>query len=239
MTLRLKSSSLLGLLLLGLVLVLEVEVEAFVTAPPRTTTTTTTSTSTTSLHANEHDAQGDGINSNINRRRIFVTSVATTALVTALFSPPPAAFAKSGDSASMKVPGIGSYIDFLIEKNKEQQGGTDASAILYKSADLETQLRRLSDAANRLTEVRDLAQDRKWSQVQGIITGPLGTLLQTMNTVVSASGGGKEVKDAAGKVKGDVIAIGQAATKKSVEGCIAAADMAMNDLEGFVKIAFE
>lgn len=34
--------------------------------------------------------------------------------------------------------------------------------------------------ADRLPEIATLAEEKKWSQVQGIITGPLGTLLQTL-----------------------------------------------------------
>ena len=107
-----------------------------------------------------------------------------------------------------------------------------------------TQLRRLSDAANRLTDIQELAENKKWSQVQGVISGPLGTLLQTMNTVVSANGGdgttkGKQVKEASAAIKGDIIAIGQAATRKSAEGCIQAADKAMGDLKIFVEVAYE
>ena len=211
----------------GLAAVSEVGAFTFTTSFRTSTATHGVATSSTSLDAQQHDTN----------RRFFAAAVATTALAT-LNNNPEQALAKSGDSASMKVPGVGSYIEYLIKKN-EEQSGADESAMLYKGADLETQLRRLSDAANRLTEIRELAEDKKWSQVQGVITGPLGTLVQTMNTVTTASGGDKKVKDAATRVKGDVIAIGQAATKKSDEGCIEASDLAMKDLEAFVKIAFE
>lgn len=226
MTSRLIMSCLLARVVFLLGLISVSQVDGFV-ATQTCASKTTHDAPAASLYAHEC--------SDVNRR-FFAASVATTTLAT-LISPLPVR-AKGGDSASMKVPGVGSYIDYLIKKNDEQQG-TDPSVMLYKGADLETQLRRLSDAANRLTEIKDLAEDKKWSQVQGVITGPLGTLLQTMNTVTTASGGDKKVKDAATKVKGDVIAIGQAATKKSVEGCIEGADLAMKDLEAFVKVAFE
>ena len=172
-------------------------------------------------------------------RRDFLESSAASSIAVAILATigPSPALAKSGDSASMAVPGIGSYIDFLIESN-EKQATLDAKVLSYKGADPSTQLRRLSDAAARLSEIRGLAGDKKWSQVQGLINGPLGTLLQTMNTVVGASGGQKNVKVAAASVKADIFSIGQSATKKSSEDCIQYADMAIADLKTFVEAAF-
>jgi len=85
---------------------------------------------------------------------------------------PSIANAKGGDSASIAMP---NYIEFLIEKNKV----IDPNDMLYKGPDIEVQLKRIGEAGARLPEVAALAEEKKWSQVQGIITGPLGTLLQT------------------------------------------------------------
>ena len=56
----------------------------------------------------------------------------------------------------------------------------DPNDMLYKGPDIEVQLKRIGEAGARLPEVAALAEEKKWSQVQGIITGPLGTLLQTI-----------------------------------------------------------
>ena len=126
------------------------------------------------------------------------------------------------------------YIEYLIEKNKV----TDPNDMLYKGPDVETQLRRIGEAGNRLPEIATLAEEKKWSQVQGIITGPLGTLLQTINSVASISGT-KEAKDLAKLVKADLFEIGVAAGKKQSELCIKAADKTTKDLSKFVMVAFE
>lgn len=133
----------------------------------------------------------------------------------------------------MKVP---SYIDFLIEKNQQGLAVKDA---LYSGADLEVQLRRIGEAAVRLPEIASLAEDKKWSQVQGIITGPLGTLLQTLNSVVSASKGDKRTAAAAKAVKADLLDINAGLLKKDGAACIKAASRAESDLEAFVNIAFK
>jgi len=114
----------------------------------------------------------------------------------------------------------------------------DPNSVLYKGPDIELQLRRIGDAGARLPEIAALAEEKKWSQVQGIITGPLGTLLQTMNNVASIAGT-KEAKDAAKDVKTDLIEIGVAAGRKESAACVKAASKAAKDLEKFVMVAFK
>lgn len=103
---------------------------------------------------------------------------------------------------------------------------------------LQTQLRRIGDAGNRLPEIASLAEEKKWSQITGIITGPLGTLLQTLNSVASIAGT-KEAKSLAQTVKADILNIGVAAGKKDGASCITYADKAQADLSKFVMVAFE
>lgn len=162
-------------------------------------------------------------------RRDFVQTMAT-ASTTTLFIPS-VVDASYGDSSKIVMP---NYIEYLIEKNAE---GMPIDS-LYKGPDAETQIRRIGQAANRLPEIIALAEDKKWSQVQGIITGPLGTLLQTMNSVVSLVGT-REAKDAAKLVKTDLLEIGVAAGEKQSEKCVRAAEKASKDLEKFVMIAFQ
>jgi hypothetical protein len=124
-----------------------------------------------------------------------------------------------------------SYIEYLIEKNQ----GTDTSDALYKGPDAEIQLKRIGEASNRLPEIATLADEKKWSQIQGIISGPLGTLLQSMNNIATT----KKTKDAAKVVKADLFEIGAAAGRKDSASCVKASEKAANDLEKFVKVAFE
>lgn len=177
---------------------------------------------------------GDGVQkqsflcaSNNNRREFVQTLVAgSTAILI-----PSIANAKDGDSAKIVLP---NYVEYLIEQNKR----TDPDLLLYKGPDIELQLRRIGEAAVRLPEVATLAEAKKWSQVQGIITGPLGTLLQTLNSVASIAGT-KEAASAVKTVKQDLNDINAASQKKDSALCIKAAGKASVDLEKFVKIAFK
>ena len=165
-----------------------------------------------------------------NRRDVLQTMIVSIS-ASASILPPSVAHASYGDSSKIVMP---NYIEYLIEKNME---GMPVES-LYKGPDAETQIRRIGEAANRLPEIITLAEEKKWSQVQGLITGPLGTLLQTMNSIVSLVGT-REAKDAAKLVKSDLLEIGVAAGEKSSEKCVRAAEKASKDLEKFVVIAFQ
>lgn len=189
----------------------------------------------TELFAKTHAHDDD----DASRRHFLGTMMLVSGSSVVLPSPAMAAY---GEASTMK--GF-DYIEYLMEKN----ASADPSNSVYKGADRSVQLQRIKDALTALQQIPALAQAKKWSQVSGVLTGPLGTLISTMNQVVSGTGGtkqdfgsappvNKQAKAALLQVKTDLYAIGQAATKKSTEGCIQATDAAMKDLEAFVKVAF-
>jgi hypothetical protein len=139
-----------------------------------------------------------------------------------------AAHAAYGDSSNIALP---SYIDFLIEKNKQ----VDPSTFLYQGADRDVQLQRIATAVSKLQTIPNFAQSKKWSQVQGVITGPLGTLIPTMNQI---GGANKEAQSIISKVKVDLFSIGQCSTTKNESACLAATATTLNDVADFVKVVF-
>mmetsp|Transcript_25137 Transcript_25137/g.59306 ORF Transcript_25137/g.59306 Transcript_25137/m.59306 type:complete len:252 (+) Transcript_25137:149-904(+) len=173
-------------------------------------------------------------------RRSFVQQSHILVLVAATITAPSSAYAKYGEGTSMELP---SYIDYLIEKNT----AADNSEALYKGADPATVLRRLAESESRLGEIRGLAEQKKWSQINGIITGPLGTLSSTMSQIVSivltspttSPKKIKQVQEIVKKVKADIISIGQAASRKDTEECTKQSANASNDLKALLEIAFE
>jgi len=166
-------------------------------------------------------------------RRVFFKNSAAGGVVAAaaLFdlSRPLPANAAYGDATKVVLP---SYIDFLIEKNKV----FDPSTSLYKGADVQVQLERLLQASKRLEEIPALAETKKWSQVQSILTGPLVKLILTMNQLSTDN---KKAKQQAAVVKNDLVTINQGAAKKSVDACIQGTEAASKHLEDFVKTVFE
>mmetsp|Transcript_56651 Transcript_56651/g.65277 ORF Transcript_56651/g.65277 Transcript_56651/m.65277 type:complete len:285 (+) Transcript_56651:104-958(+) len=160
----------------------------------------------------------------------------------ALVVVPSPSHGKYGESSSMELP---SYIDYLIEKNTSPND----SKALYQGADPATVLKRLSTSERSLGQISVLAEEKKWSQINGILTGPLGTLSMTMNQIVfiiSSSNSPlqspkrtKKVQEAIRKVKGDIVAIGQAADRKNAMDCTKQTDMASTDLKVLLEIAFD
>jgi hypothetical protein len=163
-------------------------------------------------------------------RKVFLVSTVAAMVFATIGSVPTVANAGYGDATSMELP---NYIEFLIEKNKS----VDPSDYLYKGADPGILLKRLLGANTKLAESPKLAEEKKWSQVQGILTGPLGSLAETLNLICKQ--GGPEVQVAGKKIKSDLIAIGQAATKKDGQACTDGAKQTTVDLETFVKTAFQ
>ena len=168
------------------------------------------------------------------RRDFFLKKTATSILSVATLASvarPLPAFA--GSSANIEMP---NYIDFLIEKNN-QGLAADPDKVLYKGADPTVLLRRVQEADRRLAEIESLVEQKKWSQVSGLVTGPLGTLSQTLNQIATPDSG-KAVLQAAKKVKSDILAIGQASSQKNGPACVAASNQAIQDLEAFIKVSF-
>lgn len=179
--------------------------------------------------------------SHSSSRRLFFEESRHAMLVTAaVVIAPKSAHADYGKGTSMNFP---SYIDYLIEKNT----GTDNSKALYTGADPATVLRRLAESEARLGEIRGLAEQKKWSQINGILTGPLGTLSSSMSQIVSIVSSSptssqkktKQVQDTVKKVKADVFAIGQGASRKDPDECTKQAVMASTDLKALLEIAFD
>lgn len=139
------------------------------------------------------------------------------------------AFAGYGETSTMELP---NYIEYLIEKNSV----TDPDAFLYKGPDPKVQLQRLLDASKRLADIPPLASEKKWSQVQGILTGPLGTLGQTLNMIAKDST--PDVQSKAKKVKETIFSINTAASNKNQADVVAKAQAAGADLAAFVRAAF-
>jgi hypothetical protein len=175
-----------------------------------------------------------------SNRRSFLEETSLILLpIVALTVAPFPSHAKYGDASSLALP---SYIDYLIEKNA---AAANDSTALYQGADPSTVLKRLSVSERRLGEVYTLAEEKKWSQITGLVTGPLGTLSMTMNQIVSIVSSSnspkktKQVQDAVRKVKEDILGIGQAAARKNAIYCTKQTDMASTDLKALLQIAFD
>jgi hypothetical protein len=162
-------------------------------------------------------------------RRGFLAGYLT--VLVAVHEDKPVASAAYGDSVNIQFP---NYIEFLIEKNKV----VDSSETLYQGADPGIVLKRLLAADNKLRDIPILVSEKKWSQIQGLLSGPLGTLSETLNLIAGQSPS-KEMKSLVKKVKAEILAISVAAAKKDSDGCISGAQAVSSDLESIAKLKFQ
>jgi hypothetical protein len=166
-------------------------------------------------------------------RRTFIVSTYSFGLIAgALVGKCMTAHAKYGESSNIELP---NYIDYLIEKNSQ----SDPTAALYQGIDSTTLLKRLSEAEKRLQEVPKLAQEQKWTEINGLVTGPLGTLSMTLNQIAGIPNASSKTKGFVKQIKSHVLGIGQAASKKDAEGCTNQAALAIQDLKFLLQEEFE
>ena len=167
---------------------------------------------------------------------------AAGALPTALLFPE-AADAAYGTDARISLPNpIEAMNDratkqCLVESlgNRECLVYADDSNKLYEGADTRLLLERIDKASVALASIPELAQQKKWSQVLGVLTGPMGELMCNMGLLADLSENPAASKEKVKKVKTDLYAISAAVERKDAGVIIKNHEAATKDLVLFVK----
>lgn len=161
----------------------------------------------------------------------------------AMTTPPVTANAVYGQDAKIELP---NPIEDMSRRTNEQclveSLGTrqclvylDPEKKLYKQADNQVLLERIEKASASLATIPSLANNKKWSQVNGVLTGPLGQLVLTMQTLAKLSDNQDQAFKLAKTVKGDIIDMGQASDRKQGDKVLEYHQKATDDLVAFVK----
>ena len=139
-----------------------------------------------------------------------------------------------GEDAKIVLPnafeGISNRVNkqCLVESlgNRECLLYLDPANKLYQGADTQILLARLEKASVALASIPALSEQKKWSQVLGVTTGPMGSLSDTLTQLIKLTENKEDAKKIAQLVKTDVINIGQAAQRKEgkdiAQMCLAA-----------------
>lgn len=88
---------------------------------------------------------------------------------------------------------------------------------LYKGADGKELVERLEKSAESLSTIPALVAERKWSKVQGVITGPMGGLGTTMDKLSKMSENEDELCKIERRIKNSLYAIAAAVDRKDGE----------------------
>ncbi len=177
-------------------------------------------------------------------------------------STPPAAHAAYGDVAKIQLPNPleniilrsnqGCVVESLGNRECLVYGSSDDK--VYQGADGQVLVQRLQQAVVALSTIPDLITSKKWSAIQGVLTGPMGTLIATMNQLLQlqrdqqqqssssssvsssvSSVSFKAAEQLALKVKQDLFAISGAADKKLGDKVLQSQQQATADLVAFLQ----
>ena len=182
----------------------------------------------------------------MDRREAFFSMLgmawAAGSLPVSLLTPEPA-HATYGADAKIALPNpIESMTDRATKQCLVESLGTreclvyaDPENKLYKGADGQKLLERVDAASKSFTQLPALIENKKWSQVLGVMTGPMGELIRTMNQLVELSENKAIAKSKVGVVKTDLYAISAAVDRKQVDAALKAHQAATDHLVDFVK----
>jgi len=159
---------------------------------------------------------------------------------------PEAAQAAYGQDAKIVLP---NPIDTMIERaskqclvetlgNRECLVWEGDENKLYQGADGRLLLERVEKALSSLANIPALIEQKKWSQVNGILTGPLGDLVRTMNQLAALSAtedGAAAAKQKVNTVKNDLYGVAASIEKKLGDKALQYHQAATNDLVAFIK----
>ena len=175
--------------------------------------------------------------------RLWAAGVLPTAVVFGGQTQQPA-LAKQGADAKIELPDVlGGMNDRLNKQCLVETLGNreclvymeDKEKFLYKGADLPLLLERIEVASKAMATIPSLVEQRKWSAVTGVLTGPMGQLSATMTLLIKESSNATKAQQAAQKVKTAIFAMGTAAGNKQPAQVLQAHETATQELVTFLK----
>jgi hypothetical protein len=112
----------------------------------------------------------------------------------------------------------------------------DEEKLLYRGANVEVLLGRIQSAAQALeVDIPLLLEKKQWSQITGILTGPMGQLSSTLTALANLATDTSDAKQKAQVVKQDMFNMGTATTNKKGDVVLQFQQQAVLDLAIFLK----
>jgi hypothetical protein len=149
-----------------------------------------------------------------------------------------------GQDAKIEIPNVVESMtkratqQCLVETlgNRECLVYLDPANKLYQNPEEAVLLERIEKASVALATIPELVGNKKWSKINGVLIGPLGELILTMNQLVKLSENSEQASNFTKKVKLDIIEIGASAERKQGERVVEYHKKAITDLVSFVKM---
>ena len=153
------------------------------------------------------------------------------------------AWGAAGDQANMQLPNpLQGMADRATKQCIVESLGSreclvymDEANKLYQGVDTQVLLAKIEKASTALATLPGLIEQKKWSQVSGIMTGPMGELIRSMVTLADVSEHAAVAKKNIKQVKNDLYAIAAAVDRKDGATALKCHADATKSLVAFVK----
>lgn len=180
----------------------------------------------------------------ISRRSVFASALAASSVMVLPF----AANAVYGADANMQMPNTVQGIadratkQCLVESlgNRECLVYEDPDNKLYKSADSKILFERLGTSVEALKRLPGYIANKQWSNVNSVLTGPMGSFSYNMNEIVKLIEEDNPIKsqckDLAVNIRKDLYAISAAISSKDEKQALKNYERASEKMEKFVTL---
>lgn len=179
-----------------------------------------------------------------SRREAIFAAMGSLWAAASLPAFPSAASATAGVDANMAFPDVMAGLNdrntkqCLVESlgNREclVYKETDPDKLLYKGIDSAKLVERIEKATGALARIPPLVETKKWNEVTGILTGPMGELSSTLTLLAGTDAPKTKL---ARKVKEDLFAMGTATTQRQPDVIMRYHAKAIEDLANFLAAA--
>ncbi|KAL7444500.1 hypothetical protein ACHAXM_009359 [Skeletonema potamos] len=201
------------------------------------------STSALTMHARDESDVVD-----TSRRSVVFASFASALAAYSVVAFPSSASAVYGADANIQMPNIAQGMtDRATKQCLVESLGTreclvyeDPDNKLYKSADSKILFERLGTSVEALSRLPNYIANKQWSNVQSVLTGPMGSLSYTMNEIVKLIDEENSVKskckNLTGDIRKDLYGISAAIAAKDEKQALINYEKATEKLEKFVTL---
>mmetsp|Transcript_15025 Transcript_15025/g.22526 ORF Transcript_15025/g.22526 Transcript_15025/m.22526 type:complete len:194 (-) Transcript_15025:1129-1710(-) len=189
------------------------------------------------MHAEDRKSDID-----TSRRSVFASALAAYSVIASPF----AANAVYGADANIQMPnvaqGMADRLESLVESlgTRECLVYEDPANKLYKSVDSKILFERLGASVEALKRLPNYITNKQWSNVQSVLTGPMGSLSYNMNELVKLIDEDNplksQCKDLTGNIRKDLYGISAAIANKDGTQALMNYERATEKMETFVKL---
>lgn len=190
------------------------------------------------------DEDDDDDSSSMEDRREAVFAMMGSLWAASAVAFPDSAEATAGVDANMAFPDV---VGGMNDRNTKQclveslgnreclvYKETDPDKLLYKGVNADVLVEKVQKATTALGQIPSLVEVKKWNEITGILTGPMGELSSALTML--AGGDPSKIK-LARTVKEDLFGMGTATTQRQPETILKYHALAIKDVAKFLEAA--